>query len=64
MRIRAAVLILIEMMLPDRLYSLISTKIPRINALIVCFRVNGYSIRMVCGYCADGADRKEKRQQH
>ncbi len=52
------------MMLPDRLHALILAKKPRIDAATVCFRVNGYSIRIPCGYCADGADRKEKRQQH
>lgn len=63
-RIRAAVLILIERMLPVRLHALILAEKPRIDAAIVCCRINGYSIRIPCGYCADGADRKEKRQQH
>ena len=54
------------MMLPERLclFTLILAEKPRLDAATVCFRINGYSIRMVCGYCADGADRKEKRQQH
>ena len=54
------------MMVPNRLclFTLILAEKPRIDAAIVCCRINGYSIRIPCGYCADGADRKEKRQQH
>ena len=54
------------MMLLDRLclFTLILAEKPRIDAALVCFRINNYSIRIPCGYCADGADRKEKCQQH